>query len=102
MSSGRRWKTRRPRMSPGDSRMPMLEGGKYRVPHFDGKAEADAYFSGLPVTFLITIFFWDNLYRGLGPAREAMERMAGRFRWVRAGWLAWRLRISAGSLTQSS
>src|SRR5574338_599440 len=31
-------------MSPSDARMPMLQG-KYRVPHFDAKAEADACFA---------------------------------------------------------
>src|SRR3954471_1042740 len=56
-------------MSPDDTRMPMLQE-KYRVPHFDGKAEADAYFAGLPVTFLVTSFYWDNLYAfGLGPKK---------------------------------
>ena len=35
-------------MKADDKRMPMLQE-KYRVPHFDAKAEADAYFSGLPV-----------------------------------------------------
>ena len=40
------------------------------MPHFDGKAEADAYFSGLPVTFLVTSFYWDNLYLfGLAPKK---------------------------------
>jgi NmrA-like family protein len=32
-------------MSPSDTRMPMLQE-KYRVPHFDAKAEANAYFQG--------------------------------------------------------
>jgi uncharacterized protein YbjT (DUF2867 family) len=58
-------------MSPGDKRMPMLQE-KYRVPHFDAKAEADAYFSGLPVTLLVTSFYWDNLYLfGLAPKKGA-------------------------------
>ena len=48
-------------MDPNDKRMPTLQE-KYRVPHFDAKAEADAYFSGLPVTYLVTSFYWDNLY----------------------------------------
>jgi uncharacterized protein YbjT (DUF2867 family) len=57
-------------MSPADKRMPMLQGN-YRVPHFDAKAEADAYFEGLPVTYLITSFYWDNLYAfGLRPKKE--------------------------------
>src|SRR5690348_4635500 len=48
-------------MSPDDTRMPMLQT-HYRVPHFDAKAEADAYFEGVPTTFLVTSFYWDNLY----------------------------------------
>ncbi|HEX7081841.1 MAG TPA: NmrA/HSCARG family protein [Gammaproteobacteria bacterium] len=56
-------------MSPDDKRMPMLQE-KYRVPHFDAKAEADAYFSGLPVTYLLASFYWDNFYMfGLGPKK---------------------------------
>src|SRR5436305_2012504 len=48
-------------MKPDDKRMPMLQE-KYRVPHFDAKAEANAFFQGLPVTYLVTSFYWDNLY----------------------------------------
>jgi uncharacterized protein YbjT (DUF2867 family) len=56
-------------MNPDDKRMPFLQE-KYRVPHFDAKAEADAYFSGLPVTYLVTSFYWDNLYMfGLAPKK---------------------------------
>ena len=56
-------------MPAGDTRMPMLQG-KYRVPHFDGKAEANEYFKGLPVTFLVTSFYWDNLYMfGMAPKK---------------------------------
>ena len=56
-------------MQPGDKRMPTLQE-KYRVPHFDAKAEANAYFSGLPVTYLVTSFYWDNLYMfGLAPKK---------------------------------
>jgi uncharacterized protein YbjT (DUF2867 family) len=56
-------------MPPDDKRMPMLQG-KYRVPHFDAKAEADAYFAGLPVTYLVTSFYWDNIYAfGLAPKK---------------------------------
>jgi uncharacterized protein YbjT (DUF2867 family) len=56
-------------MSPDDKRMPMLQG-KYRVPHFDAKADANAAFSGLPTTFLVTSFYWDNLYLfGLAPKK---------------------------------
>ena len=56
-------------MTADDKRMPMLQE-KYRVPHFDAKAEADAYFAGLPATFLVTSFYWDNLYMfGLAPKK---------------------------------
>jgi uncharacterized protein YbjT (DUF2867 family) len=56
-------------MSPEDKRMPMLQG-TYRVPHFDAKAEADAFFSALPVTYLITSFYWDNIYAfGMSPKK---------------------------------
>src|SRR5262249_8723975 len=61
-----------------DKRMPMLQE-KYRVPHFDAKAEADAYFAGLPVTYLVTSFYWDNIYGfGLGP-KKADD---GRYVWT--------------------
>ncbi|MBW7997112.1 MAG: NmrA/HSCARG family protein [Candidatus Glassbacteria bacterium] len=52
-----------------DDRMPTLME-KYKVPHFDAKGEADTLFSesGLPVTFLLTSFYWDNLIHfGMGP-----------------------------------
>jgi uncharacterized protein YbjT (DUF2867 family) len=56
-------------MAASDTRMPMLQE-KYRVPHFDAKAEANAYFAGLPVTYLVTSFYWDNLYAfGVGPKK---------------------------------
>jgi uncharacterized protein YbjT (DUF2867 family) len=56
-------------MQPDDKRMPILQD-KYRVPHFDAKAEADAFFAGLPVTYLVTSFYWDNLYTfGLAPKK---------------------------------
>jgi uncharacterized protein YbjT (DUF2867 family) len=49
--------------------MPMLQE-MYRVPHFDEKAEANAYFAGVPTTFLVTSFYWDNLYSfGLAPKK---------------------------------
>jgi uncharacterized protein YbjT (DUF2867 family) len=56
-----------------DPRMPTLQG-KYKVPHFDGKGEANRFFSELrvPTTFLLTSFYWDNLiYFGMGPKRDA-------------------------------
>ena len=58
-------------MDLADDRMPTLQG-KYKVPHFDGKGEADDVFRevGVPTTFLLTSFYWDNLiYFGAGPQR---------------------------------
>ena len=52
-----------------DERMPTLME-RYKVPHFDAKGEADALFEGLPVTYLLTSFYWDNLIHfGMGPQR---------------------------------
>ncbi|HEX7336166.1 MAG TPA: NmrA/HSCARG family protein [Gemmatimonadales bacterium] len=54
-----------------DERMPTLMGN-YKVPHFDAKGEADQIFRdlGVPTTFLLTAFYWDNLiYFGAGPQR---------------------------------
>jgi uncharacterized protein YbjT (DUF2867 family) len=61
-----------------DNRMPTLQG-KYKVPHFDSKAEADPYFTeaGLPVTFLLTSFYWDNLINfGMGPKKGPDGKLA--------------------------
>jgi len=55
-----------------DNRMPTLNE-KYKVPHFDGKGDSDHYFIdlGVPVTFLLTSFYWDNLiYFGMGPQKS--------------------------------
>jgi uncharacterized protein YbjT (DUF2867 family) len=52
-----------------DGRMPTLQG-KYKVPHFDAKGEANGIFQemGLPVTLLHTSFYWENfIYFGAGP-----------------------------------
>lgn len=54
-----------------DNRMPTL-GGKYKVPHFDGKGEADAVFAkfNIPTTVLLTSFYWDNFIQfGMGPKK---------------------------------
>ena len=44
-----------------DDRMPTLMG-KYKVPHFDAKGESDHFFTdlGVPTTFLLASFYWDN------------------------------------------
>jgi uncharacterized protein YbjT (DUF2867 family) len=54
-----------------DNSFPTLMG-KYKVPHFDAKGEADKFFleGGFPATVLYTVFYWDNfIYFGLGPQR---------------------------------
>jgi len=54
-----------------DKRMPTLMD-KYKVPHFDAKGEADAFFTedGVPTTFLLTSFYWDNfIHFGMGPQK---------------------------------
>ena len=54
-----------------DPRMPTLQE-KFNVPHFDAKGEANALFTaaGVPTTFLLTSFYWENLiYFGMGPRK---------------------------------
>lgn len=54
-----------------DDRMPTLMG-KYKVPHFDAKGEANRFFAdmGVPTTFLLTSFYWENFIQfGMGPKR---------------------------------
>ena len=51
------------------TRMPTLMGN-YKVPHLDSKGEADHVFTdlGVPTTFLLTSFYWENfIYFGMGP-----------------------------------
>jgi uncharacterized protein YbjT (DUF2867 family) len=65
LEDSRRW------VPVSDDRMPTLME-KYKVPHFDAKGEADQIFRdlGLPVTFLLTSFYWDNfIYFGSGPQK---------------------------------
>ena len=93
-------------MTLDDPRMPTLHG-KYKVPHFDGKGEADQQFrdAGVPTTFLLTVFYWENfIYFGAGPK-------PGRRRHVRAddadgageaaGASAWKTSASARSASSS-
>ena len=67
------------KLSPlSDKRIPALMG-RYKVPHFDCKGEADNVFreSGAPTTFLLTSFYWDNfIHFGMGPQRGADGRLA--------------------------
>jgi len=61
-----------------DDRMPTLMG-RYKVPHFDGKGEANAIFKelGVPTTYLLTSFYWDNfIHFGMGPKKGADGKLA--------------------------
>lgn len=61
----------RDRVPLDDSRMPTLLG-RYKVPHFDAKGEADRWFAelGVPTTYYRTSFYWENLIHfGMGPQR---------------------------------
>ena len=61
-----------------DNRMPTLMG-KYKVPHFDAKGEANQAFidSGVPSTIFHTSFYWDNLIHfGMGPKKGPDGKLA--------------------------
>ena len=62
----------------GDDRMPTLMG-KYKVPHFDAKGEANQLFvdAGVPTTFLNTSFYWENfIYFGMNPKKGPDGKLA--------------------------
>ena len=54
-----------------DERLPTLMGC-YKVPHYDAKSEANAFFTDadVPTTFFQTSHYWDNMvHLGMGPRR---------------------------------
>lgn len=60
-----------------DNRIPTLMGS-YKVPHMDAKGEADQAFlaAGVPTTFLLPSFYWENfIYLGMGPSRAPDGRL---------------------------
>jgi uncharacterized protein YbjT (DUF2867 family) len=62
---------------PPGTRMPVLLG-RYNVPHYDAKGEANAAFfeRGVPTTLLATSFYWDNLIHfGMQPRRDEHGRL---------------------------
>ena len=62
----------------GDNRMPTLQE-RFKVPHFDGKGSSDHFFTdlGVPTTFLLTSFYWDNLIHfGMGPKKGEDGKLA--------------------------
>lgn len=61
-----------------DNRMPTLQG-KYKVAHFDGKAEGNSEFTKLGVltTMLLTSFYWENMIHfGAGPQKGPDGKLA--------------------------
>ena len=61
-----------------DDRMPTLNE-KYKVPHFDGKGAANQLFikAGVPTTFLIASFYWENMiFFGMGPQKSSDGKLA--------------------------
>lgn len=67
----------RPFFGLGGERVPTLEGGKYTVPHFDAKAEADELFrtARVPTTFLRPSMFFSVFGQILRPHRDEQERL---------------------------
>jgi len=62
----------------GDDRMPTLHE-RYKVPHFDGKGEANAVFAeaGAPTTYLNTSFYWENfIFFGMNPKKGPDGKLA--------------------------
>jgi uncharacterized protein YbjT (DUF2867 family) len=54
-----------------DPRLKTLQG-KYKVPHFDAKGEADAMFASeaAPTSYLLAAFYWENfIFFGQGPRK---------------------------------
>jgi uncharacterized protein YbjT (DUF2867 family) len=67
----------RPHFARLGSNVPTVEG-HYKVPHFDAKAEANAYFTelGVPTTFLRTTFYYEAFTSGAqGPHRDGNGRL---------------------------
>ena len=65
-------------VAPGRGHMPVLQG-KYNVPHYDAKGEANSAFTTrrVPTTLLYTSFYWDNLIHfGMQPRRGADGRLS--------------------------
>jgi uncharacterized protein YbjT (DUF2867 family) len=57
----------------GRDDVPSLDDGRYKVPHFDAKGEADELFTkyGVPTTLLRTTFYFDAFVTGMPPTRNA-------------------------------
>jgi len=60
-----------------DDRVPSLDDGRYKVPHFDAKGEGNELFTkyDVPTTFLQTTFFFEAMTMGVGPARDESGKL---------------------------
>jgi len=58
--------------------VPSLDDGRYKVPHFDAKGEADDIFrtTGVPTTYLRTTFYFEAFLQGMGPQRTPDGHLA--------------------------
>ena len=58
--------------------VPGLDDGRYKVPHFDAKGEADVLFTqyGVPTSFLRTTFYFDAFIGGMEPSRDTDGTLA--------------------------
>ncbi|RZS32277.1 uncharacterized protein YbjT (DUF2867 family) [Herbihabitans rhizosphaerae] len=67
----------RPVLGLDGQHVPTLDDGKYTVPHFDAKAEADEVFgrAGVPTTFLRTAFFFEGFFGFAAPRRDEQGRL---------------------------
>lgn len=64
-------------VAPGSGVLPLLQG-RYNVPHYDAKGEANRAFTatGVPTTLLYTSFCWENLvHSGMHPRRGPDGRL---------------------------
>ncbi len=64
----------RQRVPLDDDRMPTLLE-RFKVPHFDAKGEADAIWeeAGVPTTYLLTAYYWDNLIHFGGHPQRGVD-----------------------------
>jgi uncharacterized protein YbjT (DUF2867 family) len=62
----------------GRDDVPSVDDGRYKVPHFDAKGEADELFTkyGVPTTFLRTTFYFEAFISGVEPTRNADGKLA--------------------------
>jgi len=62
----------------GRDDVPSLDDGRYKVPHFDAKGEADELFTkyGVPTTFLRTTFYFEAFINGMEPTRNSGGKLA--------------------------